>query len=85
VFDKCPGQDGRKTSVENIICTKCGYIAEIFSDEIIVYCPKCRDLICRERLPSCINWCKAAKECVGEERYKHFMISSPSASNTNQP
>ena len=33
-------------------------------------CPKCKGLICRERLPSCVDWCKAARECIGEEKWK---------------
>ena len=72
MFNQCPGQDRRKTGVENIICNNCGYAAEIFSDEIKVACPKCKNLICKERLPSCVDWCKAAKECVGEEGWNRI-------------
>ena len=72
MFTKCPGQDPRKARAEGIICSNCGYLAEIFSDEIKVKCPKCQSLICKERLPSCVDWCKAAKECVGEENYKLY-------------
>jgi len=72
MFNQCPGQDGRKAVAESIVCAQCGYEAEIFSDEIQVQCPQCKNLICKERLPSCVNWCKAAKECVGEERYKQL-------------
>jgi len=66
---KCPGQDTRNRSIENVICLACGYIAEIFSDEIKVKCPECGNLIRRERLPSCADYCKAARECIGEERW----------------
>jgi hypothetical protein len=72
MFNSCPGQDSRKTKVENIICSKCGYAAEIFSDEIKVVCPGCKNLICKERLPSCVDWCKAARECIGEEKWKQI-------------
>jgi len=72
MFNKCPGQDPRKTKVESITCSKCGYIAEIFSDEIKVQCPKCKNLICKERLVSCVDWCKAARECIGEEKWKQL-------------
>jgi hypothetical protein len=68
-MNKCPGQDSRKAQPENITCVNCGYAAEIFSDEVKVKCPKCKNLICKERLPSCVDWCKAAKECIGEERW----------------
>lgn len=71
-MNKCPGQDSRKAQAESITCGKCGYVAEIFSDEIKVRCPMCKNLICKERLPSCIDWCKAAKDCIGEEKWKQF-------------
>ncbi len=72
MFNKCPGQDPRKTKAESIICSRCGYIAEIFSDEIKVLCPKCKNLICKDRLPSCVDWCKSARECIGEEKWKQL-------------
>ena len=72
MFNKCPGQNSFKASVESITCVECGYVAEIFSDEIKLVCPRCRNLICKERLPTCVDWCKAARECVGEERYKQL-------------
>ena len=72
MFNQCPGQDSRKAQAESIICANCGYVAEIFSDEIQVKCSKCKHLICKERLPTCVNWCKAARECIGEEKYKQL-------------
>lgn len=69
---KCPGQDDRNLKVEVIKCPDCGYRLEIFSDEVKVSCPKCKNLVCRERLPSCIDWCKYARECIGEEKYKQL-------------
>lgn len=65
---RCPGQDKRNIKARNIQCPACGYKVEIFSDEIKITCPKCKALVCQERLPSCVDWCKAARECVGEER-----------------
>ena len=73
--NKCPGQNGRNLKVETIACSNCGYKVEIFSDETKVTCPKCKNLACRERLPSCIDWCKFAKECIGEEKYKQIKNS----------
>ena len=69
-MSNCPGQDKRKLTLEVIVCSSCGYKAEIFSDEIKVKCPKCKNLIVKDKLPSCVDWCKAAKACVGEEKYK---------------
>jgi predicted RNA-binding Zn-ribbon protein involved in translation (DUF1610 family) len=77
-FNKCPGQDKRNIKAETLKCSQCGYAVEIFSDEVKISCPKCKNLICRERLPSCVDWCKYARECVGEEAYKRYGIRSRS-------
>lgn len=69
---KCPGQDGRSLKAEIIRCDQCGYKTEIFSDEVKVSCPKCKNLVCRQRLPSCVDWCKFAKDCIGEEKWKQI-------------
>ena len=66
MIDKCPGRDSRNLKIEIIACGNCGYRIEIFSDEIKVKCPKCKTLVCRVRLPSCVDWCSAARECIGE-------------------
>lgn len=72
MINKCPGQDSRNIKVETIRCPNCGHQVEIFSDEVKVSCSKCNNLVCRERLPSCVDWCKYAKECVGEERWQQL-------------
>lgn len=69
---KCPGQDNKDLKTEILGCSNCGYKVEIFSDELHVKCPKCKTLLCRERLPSCVDWCKMASECVGEKRFKEL-------------
>ena len=72
MFDKCPGQDKRNLKIEKIKCASCGYEAEIFSDEVKVRCPGCKNDICRQRLPSCVDWCKHARECMRPERLKQL-------------
>ncbi len=72
MFNRCPGQDSRKVKAENIICPDCGSLAEIFTDEIKVTCPGCKHSIARSKLPSCLDWCKAAGACLGEEKYKQL-------------
>jgi hypothetical protein len=67
---KCPGQDKRNIKAEIIKCLNCDYNIEFFSDEIKLKCPKCKNLVCRIRLPSCLEWCKSAKLCVGEEKWQ---------------
>ena len=70
MLSKCPGQDSRNIRPENIACPQCGYAVEIFTDEVKVRCPKCAHIISRQKLPSCVDWCMHARECVGEERWK---------------
>jgi len=66
MINKCPGQDKRNLKAEIIKCLDCGYQIEIFSDEAKISCPKCKSLVCRERLASCVDWCKYAWECIGQ-------------------
>jgi len=69
---KCPGQDKRNIKAETINCPDCGAALEIFSDEINVHCPNCQGLVCRQRLPTCADWCRAASECIGEEKFRQL-------------
>jgi len=76
MINQCPGQDKRNLKAEIINCFHCSYSLEIFSDEIQIRCPRCKNLVYRDRLPSCIDWCKAARECIGEEKYKQLKGSN---------
>lgn len=69
---RCPGQDDKNIKAEILTCGSCGYKVEIFSDEVKLRCPKCKGLVCKERLPSCIDWCKFARQCIGEDKYKQL-------------
>jgi NADH pyrophosphatase NudC (nudix superfamily) len=72
--NRCPGQDKRNLKAEVITCFCCGHKLEIFSDEVKIICPNCKSRVYKERLPSCIDWCKAARECMGEERYIQLKV-----------
>ena len=67
---KCPGQDFRKLRVSLYKCPDCGAGVEIFSDEVKMKCQKCGKMVYRERMPSCLDWCASARQCLGEERWK---------------
>lgn len=69
---KCPGQDDRNLKAEILKCPNCGYSVEVFSDEIKARCPKCKSEVFRKRMPSCIDWCTYAKECIGEKKFKNL-------------
>jgi len=73
MYSRCPGQDGRNLRVELYKCPSCGAEVEIFSDEIKVKCHNCGEMIYKEKIPSCIDWCASARQCLGEERWKQLM------------
>ena len=68
----CPGQDSRNLRIELYKCPKCGTEVEIFSDEVRVRCHQCGEMVYRERLPSCIEWCASARQCLGEARWRQL-------------
>ena len=72
MISKCPGEDNRNLRMEMLKCPDCGYKVEFFSDEVKRKCPKCKSLVFRQRLPSCVDWCKVVRECMGEEEYRRL-------------
>ena len=53
-------------------CPNCGNIIELFSVDTEVACDKCGFVAYNDTL-SCVQWCKYAKQCVGEEMYEAMM------------
>ena len=70
---KCPGSDMRKLTASIHKCPECGFGVEIFSDETRRRCPECKTQVNKEQTPACVQWCSAAKECLGEKRWKELM------------
>ncbi len=70
---KCPGQDSRKLKVSVYMCPNCGASVEIFSDELKFKCKKCGTVVYRDKVPSCIEWCASARQCLGEEKWRELM------------
>jgi ribosomal protein S27E len=81
---RCPGQDNRKITAKPIKCPACGYINEIFSDESKVKCAKCSYVIREKCIPSCVDWCAHARECIGEKRWNKLK-KKKDASGPKQP
>jgi len=73
---KCPGTDSRFLKAGLYKCPRCGYKVEIFSDELRRRCPACKTLVYREKTPSCVQWCRYAKECIGEQKWKELNESA---------
>ena len=74
MLDHCPGAANLRGTPTLTIkkCPQCGEDVEIFSNDISVKCSKCGLEIYND-IESCIQWCKYAKECVGEEMYNKLM------------
>ncbi len=81
MYNKCPGQYNKKLWAELHKCPDCGYEVEIFSDEISRKCPQCGTRVYREKTPSCIEWCAAARQCLGEERWQQLIKEGIIGSN----
>ncbi|MBF0518337.1 MAG: hypothetical protein HQK92_01285 [Nitrospirae bacterium] len=72
--ETCPGsKEITKPYPEQLLCVHCGYSNEIWSDENEMNCKNCNALLTREMKPTCIQWCPAAKECIGIEKYERLM------------
>lgn len=70
----CPGsREIRCPYPEEIVCIFCGTKGEIWSDETDTTCKKCGKEITRDMKPTCLQWCPAAKECVGSKKFEKIM------------
>jgi len=70
----CPGAKFiRQPAPEIFKCSKCGGEVEIWTDELRGICSNCGMVILKNQEQSCLEWCRMAKECVGEETYNTFM------------
>jgi DNA-directed RNA polymerase subunit RPC12/RpoP len=78
----CPGSHAiREPQPETLYCTNCGGEVEIWSDERMARCPKCGTPAMKDRGASCLDWCKMAKECVGEAVYDKYLAGKAVATN----
>lgn len=71
IYEGCQGKPKTPTIHEKI-CPQCGEIIELFSIDTEVACEKCGFVAYNDTL-SCVQWCKYAKQCVGEEMYNKMM------------
>ena len=70
-YTGCQSKSKEITLTEKV-CPKCGNIIELFSVDTEVACDKCGFVAYNDTL-SCVQWCKYAKQCVGEEMYEAMM------------
>ncbi|MCK9580636.1 MAG: hypothetical protein M0Q92_09330 [Methanoregula sp.] len=73
MLNRCPGAANIRTPMLTIKkCPQCGDEVEVFSNNVSVKCSNCGFEVYNDIL-SCVQWCKYAKECVGEETYNKLM------------
>ena len=70
--DFCPGSAFIRTPTLTIrICPECGTEVEVFSNDKSVDCMGCGFTVYNDQ-QSCIDWCKYARECFGDEVYERL-------------
>ena len=62
----------KEITINERVCPHCGNIIELFSVDTEVACDKCGFVAYKDTL-SCVQWCKYAKQCVGEKMYESMM------------
>ncbi len=69
----CPGAASLRGTPTITIktCPQCGADVELFSIDFKVACDQC-GFVVYNNIQSCIQWCKLAEACVGEEGYTKF-------------
>ena len=71
ILDGCQGKS-RTPTIEEKICPQCGHTIEIFSTDTEVACENCGFVVYNDAL-SCVQWCKYARQCVGDAMYEQMM------------
>ena len=84
MFDQCPGVSRLKVpTLEVKICPQCGEEIELFSTDVSVTCDNC-GFVAYNNITSCIQWCKYARQCVGDEMYEKLMAQKEAEKKNGQ-
>jgi hypothetical protein len=66
---KCPGQDMRYWTAEDVHeqkCPQCGEMVEFFKTDIRLRCPDCKTRVANTKFDmGCAQWCAYAEQCLG--------------------
>ena len=68
IMDGCQGKP-RTPTLEEKTCPRCGAVIEVFFSDSEVACDNCGFVVYNDSL-SCVQWCKYARKCVGDELYE---------------
>lgn len=58
--------------IEVVPCPDCGTDVEVWSDEATGQCPGCARTVIRTATQSCVDWCRYANECLGDEKFRKY-------------
>ncbi len=70
IMEGCQGKP--QPEVIEKTCPQCGAPVELFTVDTEVRCENCGFTIYNDTL-NCVQWCKYARKCVGDEMYEHMM------------
>ena len=70
ILEGCQGKPQIKIMEKE--CPQCGHEIEIFSVDTQAVCENCGFVIYNDTL-TCAQWCKYARECMGDEMYEALM------------
>lgn len=71
IMHGCQAQPKVPTIIEKV-CPQCGHEIELFSIDTEMACEHCGFVAYNDTL-SCVQWCKYARKCVGDEMYEQMM------------
>ena len=71
IMSGCQGKPRTPTILEKK-CPQCGHDIEMFSIDTEARCENCGFVAYNDTL-SCVQWCKYARQCVGDEMYEQMM------------
>ena len=70
IYGGCQGKP--QIAIMEKTCPQCGNEIEIMSVDTQARCENCGTVIFNDAL-SCVQWCKYARRCVGDEMYGQLM------------
>ena len=71
IFSGCQSKS-KELSIIDETCPQCGAEIELFSVDTEAVCERCGYKVYNDTL-SCVQWCKYARQCVGDEMYERMM------------
>ena len=71
IMEGCQAKPKTPTIIEKV-CPQCGHEIELFSIDTQMACEHCGFVAYNDTL-SCVQWCKYARKCVGDEMYEQMM------------